>query len=156
MLVPIFYTIFYLLLGTYLYVRSPNENSQRIFIFQKHLKNMYMGGQRFTFSLLGGYKINQFYFLPNYYISLFLAGIITYVVLSRLTNYKVFLKERSYVSKKALWLRTYQQSKYVVWLFWLVSFYSLSYKYYMTSIQQQHFLNDNKKNGTMYIIITLI
>ena len=34
MLVPIFYTIFYLLLGTYLYVRSPNENSQRIFIFQ--------------------------------------------------------------------------------------------------------------------------
>ena len=89
MLVPIFYTIFYLLLGTYLYVRSPNENSQRIFIFQKHLK-ICIWGQPFTFSLLGGYKINQFYFLPNYYISLFLAGIITYVVLSRLTNYKVF------------------------------------------------------------------
>ncbi|MGQ0440376.1 ABC transporter permease, partial [Bacillus sp. B-TM1] len=39
--------------------------------------------------------------------------------------------------EKALWLRTYQQSKYVVWLFWLASFYTLSYYYYMTSIQQQ-------------------
>ncbi len=47
--------------------------------------------------------------------------------------------------QKALWLRTYQQSKYVVWLFWLVSFYTLSYQYYMTSIQEQQFLNDNKK-----------
>ncbi|MDA1676582.1 MULTISPECIES: ABC transporter permease subunit [unclassified Bacillus cereus group] len=52
--------------------------------------------------------------------------------------------------QKALWLRTYQQSKYVVWLFWLVSFYTLSYKYYMTSIQQQHFLNDNKKWNYIY------
>ncbi|MGF9765782.1 ABC transporter permease [Bacillus albus] len=52
--------------------------------------------------------------------------------------------------QKALWLRTYQQSKYVVWLFWLVSFYTLSYYYYMTSIQQQHFLNDNKKWNYVY------
>lgn len=57
--------------------------------------------------------------------------------------------------QKALWLRTYQQSKYVVWLFWLISFYTLSYKYYMTSIEQQHFLNMNK-NGNLYIITTLI
>lgn len=89
MLVPIFYTIFYLLLGTYLYMRSPNENSQKIFIFQKHLK-IWIWGTTIYFALLGGYKMNQFYFLPNYYISLFLAGIITYIVLSRLTNYKVF------------------------------------------------------------------
>jgi len=52
--------------------------------------------------------------------------------------------------QKALWLRTYQQSKYVVWLFWLVSFYTLSYKYYMTSIQQQYFLNMNKKWKAIY------
>ncbi|HDR7911376.1 ABC transporter permease subunit [Bacillus pretiosus] len=52
--------------------------------------------------------------------------------------------------QKALWLRTYHQSKYVVWLFWLVSFYTLSYKYYMTSIQQQYFLNMNKKWGAIY------
>lgn len=52
--------------------------------------------------------------------------------------------------QKALWLRTYHQSKYVVWLFWLVNFYTLSYKYYMTSIQQQHFLNDNKKWNSIY------
>ncbi|WP_395760818.1 ABC transporter permease subunit [Bacillus sp. 3G2] len=52
--------------------------------------------------------------------------------------------------QKALWLRTYQQSKYVVWLFWLVSFYTLSYYYYMTSIQQQQFLNDNKKWNYVY------
>ncbi len=52
--------------------------------------------------------------------------------------------------QKALWLRTYQQSKYVIWLFWLVSFCTLSYKYYMTSIQQQHFLNDNKKWNYVY------
>ena len=89
MLVPIFYTIFYLLLGTYLYMRSPNENNQKIFIFQKHIK-IWIWVTSIYFALLGGYKINQFFFLPNYYISLFLAGIITYVVLSRLTNYKVF------------------------------------------------------------------
>ncbi len=88
-LVPIFYTIFYLLLGAYLYTRSPNENTQKIFIFQRHLR-IWIWGTTIYFALLGGYKINQFYFLPNYYISLFLAGIITYVVLSRLTNYKVF------------------------------------------------------------------
>lgn len=52
--------------------------------------------------------------------------------------------------QKALWLRTYHQSKYVVWLFWLVSFYTLSYKYYMTSIQQQYFLNMNKKWEAIY------
>lgn len=52
--------------------------------------------------------------------------------------------------QKALWLRTYQQSKYVVWLFWLVSFYTLSYNYYMTSIQEQQFLNDNKKWNYVY------
>lgn len=52
--------------------------------------------------------------------------------------------------QKALWLRTYQQSKYVVWLFWLVSFYTLSYKYYMTSIEQQYFLNMNKKWKSIY------
>ncbi|WP_242212146.1 ABC transporter permease subunit [Bacillus cereus group sp. BfR-BA-01383] len=46
--------------------------------------------------------------------------------------------------QKALWLRTYQQSKYVVWLLWLVSFYTLSYKYYMTSIEQQQYLKMHK------------
>lgn len=89
MLVPIFYTIVYLLLGTYLYKRSPNENSQKIFIFQKHLR-ICIWGTTIYFALLGGYKLNQFHFLLNYYIALFFAGIITYVVLSRLTNYKVF------------------------------------------------------------------
>ncbi|PFL69256.1 acetoin ABC transporter permease [Bacillus cereus] len=89
MLVPIFYTIVYLLLGTYLYTRSPNENTQKIFIFQKHLK-IWIWGTTVYFALLGGYKINHFSFLPSYYIGLFLTGIITYVVLSRLTNYKVF------------------------------------------------------------------
>ncbi|PGK47051.1 acetoin ABC transporter permease [Bacillus anthracis] len=89
MLVPIFYTIVYLLLGTYLYTRSPNENSQKIFIFQKHLR-IWIWGTTIYFALLGGYKLNQFHFLLNYYIALFFAGIITYVVLSRLTNYKVF------------------------------------------------------------------
>lgn len=89
MLVPIFYTIFYLLLGTYLYTRSPNENGQKIFIFQKHLR-IWIWGTTIYFALLGGYKINHFNFLPIYYIGLFLTGIITYIVLSRLTNYKVF------------------------------------------------------------------
>ncbi|PEB53179.1 acetoin ABC transporter permease [Bacillus pseudomycoides] len=88
-LVPIFYTIFYLLLGTYLYKRSPNENCQKIFIFQKHLR-IWIWGTTIYFALLGGYKINQFSFLFNYYIGMLFAGIITYFVLSRLTNYKVF------------------------------------------------------------------
>ncbi|MGE6846783.1 ABC-2 transporter permease [Bacillus tropicus] len=89
MLVPIFYTIVNLLLGAYLYSRSPNENSQKVFIFQKHLK-IWIWGTTIYFALLGGYKMNQFNFLPSYYISFFITGIITYVALSRLTNYKVF------------------------------------------------------------------
>lgn len=52
--------------------------------------------------------------------------------------------------QKVLWLRTYHQSKYVIWLFWLVSFYTLSYNYYMTSIQEQQFLNDNIKWNYIY------
>ena len=52
--------------------------------------------------------------------------------------------------QKALWLRTYQQSKYVVWLFWFVSFYNLSYKYYMAAIEQLYFLT-KKINRWNYI-----
>ncbi|EJR43331.1 ABC transporter permease subunit [Bacillus mycoides] len=52
--------------------------------------------------------------------------------------------------QKALWLRTYQQSKYVVWLFWFVSFYNLSYKYYMAAIEQQHFLTMPKEDNYTY------
>lgn len=89
MLVPIFYTLVYLLLGTYLYTRSPNENTQKIFMFQKSLP-IWIWGSTIYFALLGGYKIKHFNFLPSYYIGLFLTGIITYVILSRLTNYKVF------------------------------------------------------------------
>ncbi|PFD45901.1 acetoin ABC transporter permease [Bacillus cereus] len=46
---------------------------------------------------------------------------------------------------KALWIRTYQQSKYIVWLFWLVSFYVLSYKYYLSAATQLHFFHENSK-----------
>ncbi|WP_002145904.1 ABC-2 transporter permease [Bacillus cereus] len=52
--------------------------------------------------------------------------------------------------QKALWLRTYQQSKYMVWLFWFVSFYNLSYKYYMAAIEQQHLLNTPKEGDYVY------
>ena len=38
--------------------------------------------------------------------------------------------------QKALWVHTYKQSKYIVWLFWLVSFYVLSYKYYLAAAEQ--------------------
>lgn len=57
--------------------------------------------------------------------------------------------------QKALWLRTYQQSKYVLWLFWFVSLYNLSYKYYLASIEQQYLLKMQKK-GNMYIITILV
>ncbi|MGU3372323.1 ABC transporter permease subunit [Bacillus mycoides] len=52
--------------------------------------------------------------------------------------------------QKALWLRTYQQSKYMVWLFWFVSFYNLSYKYYMAAIEQQHLLKMTKEGDYVY------
>uniref|UniRef100_UPI00289DD3FB ABC transporter permease subunit n=1 Tax=Bacillus luti TaxID=2026191 RepID=UPI00289DD3FB len=52
--------------------------------------------------------------------------------------------------QKALWLRTYQQSKYTVWLFWLVSFYNLSYKYYMAAMNQQHLLTVQKEEDYIY------
>lgn len=52
--------------------------------------------------------------------------------------------------QKALWLRTYQQSKYVVWLLWLSSFYTLSYMYYMASIEQQQYLKMNQAWNYIY------
>ncbi|GAB6552331.1 ABC transporter permease subunit [Bacillus mobilis] len=52
--------------------------------------------------------------------------------------------------QKALWLRTYQQSKYVVWLFWFVSFYNLSYKYYLASIEQQYLMKMQKEGEYVY------
>ena len=58
--------------------------------------------------------------------------------------------------QKALWLRTYQQSKYVVWLFWFVSFYTLSYKYYMAFYSTAILSNMKINSGTMYITTTLI
>lgn len=47
--------------------------------------------------------------------------------------------------QKALWIRTYQQSKYIVWLFWLVSFYVLSYKYYLAAAEQLNYFHENNK-----------
>lgn len=47
--------------------------------------------------------------------------------------------------QKALWMHTYKQSKYMVWLFWLVSFYILSYKYYLAAAEQLNYLHDNNK-----------
>ncbi|MES5944443.1 ABC transporter permease subunit [Bacillus cereus group sp. MG6] len=52
--------------------------------------------------------------------------------------------------QKALWLRTYQQSKYVLWLFWFVSLYNLSYKYYLASIEQQYLLKMQKEGEYVY------
>ncbi|MEH7455973.1 ABC transporter permease [Bacillus sp. JJ1127] len=47
--------------------------------------------------------------------------------------------------QKALWMHTYKQSKYIVWLFWLVSFYVLSYKYYLAAAEQLNFFHENNK-----------
>ncbi|MDP7977008.1 ABC transporter permease subunit [Bacillus sp. WLY-B-L8] len=47
--------------------------------------------------------------------------------------------------QKALWLQTYKQSKYIVWLFWLVNFYILSCRYYLASVKQLNYFHDNMK-----------
>ncbi|WP_242306747.1 ABC transporter permease subunit [Bacillus cereus group sp. BfR-BA-01524] len=89
MLVPIFYTIFYLLIGTYLYTRSPLENSQKIFISLKHLR-IWIWIATIYFALLGSYRLPLFNFLFNQYTGMCFAGIIAYFLLKRLTNYKAF------------------------------------------------------------------
>ena len=60
-----------------------------------------------------------------------------------------FLKERSYVSK-ALWVHTYKQSKYIIWLFWLVSFYVLSYKYYLANAEQLKYFHEHNEWKYIY------
>ncbi|NWK68268.1 ABC transporter permease subunit [Bacillus paramycoides] len=47
--------------------------------------------------------------------------------------------------QKALWMHTYKQSKYMVWLFWLVSFYVLSYNYYLAAAEQLIYFHENTK-----------
>ncbi|MED1411381.1 MULTISPECIES: ABC transporter permease [Bacillus] len=88
-LVSIFYTIFGLLLGTFLYTRSPNENNKKIFIFQKY-RSLWIWSATIYAALIGGQMLNSYNLLFSYYIGFFLTGIVTYFVLSRLTNYKVF------------------------------------------------------------------
>ncbi|MFJ8412912.1 ABC transporter permease [Bacillus paramycoides] len=88
-LVSIFYTIFSLLLGTFLYTRSPNENNKKIFIFHKY-RSFWIWSATIYVALIGGQMLNSFNLLFSYYIGFFLAGIVTYFILSRLTNYKVF------------------------------------------------------------------
>ncbi|EOO17147.1 ABC transporter permease subunit [Bacillus cereus] len=41
--------------------------------------------------------------------------------------------------QKALWLQSYKQGKYFIWLFWITSFYTLSYKYYLDAAKSFHF-----------------
>ncbi|HDX9589202.1 TPA: ABC transporter permease subunit [Bacillus pseudomycoides] len=47
--------------------------------------------------------------------------------------------------QKALWLQTYKQSKYIIWLFWLVNFYVLSCRYYLAAAEQLNYFYDNMK-----------
>lgn len=88
-LVPIFYTIFCLFIGMFLYTRSPNENNKKIFLFQKY-RSIWIWSTILYFALIGGQMLKRFDLLFSYYVGFFLVGIVTYFVLSRLTNYKVF------------------------------------------------------------------
>lgn len=88
-LVPIFYTIFSLLIGMFLYARSPNEHNKKIFLFPKY-NSLWMSCTTFYFALIGGQMLKRFDLLFSYYVGFFLFGIVTYFILSRLTNYKVF------------------------------------------------------------------
>lgn len=89
MLVSIFYTISSLFLGIFLYTRSPNENNKKIFLFQKY-QSLWIWGTTLYFAFIGGQILNRFDLLFTYYVGFFSVGIITYFILSRLTNYKVF------------------------------------------------------------------
>ncbi|HDR4605241.1 MULTISPECIES: ABC transporter permease [Bacillus] len=88
-LVPIFYTICSLLIGMFLYTRSPNEHNKKIFLFQKY-NSLWIWSTIFYFALIGGQMLKRFDLLFSYYVGVFLFGIVTYFILSRLTNYKVF------------------------------------------------------------------
>ena len=103
----------------FLYARSPNEHNKKIFLFPKY-NSLWMWGTTFYFALIGGQMLKRFDLLFSYYVGFFYLEsslILYYHVLQTIK----FLKERSYVSK-ALWVHTYKQSKYIIWLFWLVSF----------------------------------
>ncbi|MBP3970369.1 ABC transporter permease subunit [Bacillus sp. WL1] len=52
--------------------------------------------------------------------------------------------------QKALWIHAYKQSKYIVWLFWLVSFYVLSYKYYLAAAEQLKYLHEHNQWKYIY------
>ncbi|MEH7460691.1 ABC transporter permease subunit [Bacillus thuringiensis] len=89
MLVPVFYAICCLLLGTFLFTRTRNENNMKIFLFQKR-RLLWIWGTTLYFALIGGRFSNPFGLLLNYYVGFFLFGSITYFILSRVTKYKIF------------------------------------------------------------------
>ncbi|WP_260632216.1 ABC transporter permease [Bacillus bingmayongensis] len=50
--------------------------------------------------------------------------------------------------QKALWIRNYKQGKYVIWLLWLSTLYTLPYKYYMNAQHTAEYLR--KTTDTYY------
>ena len=105
-------------------------------------------GTTFYFALIGGQMLKRFDLLFSYYVGFFLFGIVTYFILSRLTNYKVFKGE--ILCFKSIMVHTYKQSKYIVWLFWLVSFYVLSYKYYLAAAEQLKYFHEHNEWKYIY------
>ncbi|KFM99977.1 ABC transporter permease [Bacillus clarus] len=52
--------------------------------------------------------------------------------------------------QQALWLQSYKQGKYFIWLFWITSFYTLSYKYYLDAAKAFHFSQTTTKKIKYY------
>ncbi|WP_369902777.1 ABC transporter permease subunit [Bacillus manliponensis] len=85
LLTPIAYTIILLLLGTWLYMRSPNEQNGKLLLFQG-LQKPFMFCTVLCFALLGGRVLSES--LVSYYIGFFIAGIVSYFIFTRLLKMK--------------------------------------------------------------------
>ncbi|MCM3735948.1 ABC-2 transporter permease [Bacillus cytotoxicus] len=92
LLIPFVYIILFLPLAIILYTRSPNEQNGKILLFPQ-LQKWFIGCTVLCFALLAGriFGINALWI---YYITFLGAGIISYMILTRLLKWKFSLGGR--------------------------------------------------------------
>jgi hypothetical protein len=86
LLSPLSFTLLFLSLGAYLYTRSPNEQNGKILLFP-WLQKWFIGCTVLCFALLGG-QIFGANILWSYYLTFFGAGMISYIILTRLLKWQ--------------------------------------------------------------------
>ncbi|KZE68731.1 hypothetical protein AWM68_00160 [Fictibacillus phosphorivorans] len=94
LIIPLIYTMFSVLIGTYLFGRTKNENNGRLLVFEKGRRFFTFGVVlcfALTFGMIGGgiFGGHQSPSLIGYYLSAAIGGVLAFFMLKRLINLRM-------------------------------------------------------------------